>query len=427
MKAVRLILQAGLLLLAFTPLVITPSTYFPFIIGKAYFFRIVVLLCLPALFMGTATARSRVITAALGLLLWWCAGADALAGVPVIAFLGTYERMEGFIGLLFLALFTLEMMALFGERGMRLFLGVWCATSAVVAELALQQGMFNPLIARVSSTLGNPAFLATYAAECAFLSCYLAASSKRYWGRSPWLIVALVNIAEIAVTQTRGAALAICAGVGVMAVVRYGRRAVYWVAGAAGAAGAALAVLVSRGTGHYTENGLISRFADMGLHGQEGRARIEALKIALKAIAEHPIFGLGHDQFRAFYLEWGTPGLVPNPFDRVHDLPLDWAVSSGIPGLLLFAGLLGIVARMILTSRASDAQKAALMGFGAAYVTCNLFVFDTLATAIPLYAVIALMSGQTPEYKPRSRSNPGQPSTPRYWWANRQYWRGSWT
>lgn len=200
----------------------------------------------------------------------------------------------------------------------------------------------------------------------------------------------------IILTQSAGALfLGLPAAALTLLLLAHGRRALRPIAGAAAAGAALFALLVSS-----------ERFSRI-LTG-EGTAflRLRVWESALEMLRDHPLTGIGLDQFlylyRGRYIRpdaWQEPNL-----SHPHQIALDFWLRLGLPGLLLLIGMLIVFTRAALglhrRARQHDALTAAMaagaLGLMAGLVAHGLvdnsvFVNDlVLVFALALGSVAAL-------------------------------------
>jgi putative inorganic carbon (hco3(-)) transporter len=263
--------------------------------------------------------------------------------------------------------FALLVLALRGSRYLRWLVGAFCGSAALMAALALLQlaalhVTFSPLAS------GNQ--LVPYAAPRATGIYYgsgnsLGALLERALpvlvallvvprAANPWTrLVAAFGIALLAAglwaSDSRGAALGATAGCLLVLLFALGRR---WFSFAVLAA-LALAALWQR-----------ARLAQEFLAGHHGSGEVRALvwRAAWGMIRDHPIFGIGPDQFLYYYssrytdhpywipYENGhlTPALYEPNLAHPHNLPLEVWLSGGLLALGSFALILWDLARRFL-------------------------------------------------------------------------------
>ncbi len=152
-------------------------------------------------------------------------------------------------------------------------------------------------------------------------------------------------------TQSRGPLLAFVP-VFLLMLLGYARRTGYWVRSlllmGAMLVGVTVAALSLRGE-------MLDRFADVGTemttynHHTDAtgavRERIEMWRTAGRAIAAHPLAGLGIDQFGVFVRQQVASGHA-NPaidkYEHPHNEYLEAAATGGVPGLLVLLGVFGV-------------------------------------------------------------------------------------
>ena len=171
--------KGGLLLLTVTPLVVTPSTYFPFVVGKAVFTRsiievLVALWSLLALIAPTYRPRRSLVLVLLGAGLVWSVVSALMGASPQRSFWSNYERMQGvFDAAHWVALAMVVACLLRGPGQWQALLNGNLAVGLAVAVLTIFQYFGVPDVPyfgdvlrtemrRPSSTLGNPIYLGAY-------------------------------------------------------------------------------------------------------------------------------------------------------------------------------------------------------------------------------------------------------------------------
>lgn len=162
-------------------------------------------------------------------------------------------------------------------------------------------------------------------------------------------IFALLGLYGALLTQSRGPLLAF-APVFVIVVLIQSHRTGRWREGllflAIGVATAAAAATTLHGE-------VLTRFAavteEMSTYSEQDatgavRERLEMWRTARMAIAAHPISGLGLNQFGDYARERIAEGKVNatvERYDHPHSEYLEWAVTGGVPGLLVLVLLFG--------------------------------------------------------------------------------------
>ena len=141
-----------------------------------------------------------------------------------------------------------------------------------------------------------------------------------------------------------------------------------------------------------------------GRAGGSPAARLTIWRVLLPLLAQRPLLGYGPDTLELVFPAVYPPELVYYQgrgilVDRAHNLLLDWAMTTGVMGVLaqsvLFASFFGLTWRA--AQRTPDGrQRALLAGCLAAVggaVVGNLVSFDVTATATATVLLLALGVG----------------------------------
>jgi O-antigen ligase len=288
----------------------------------------------------------------------------------------------------------------------RLLLGAWLAGALVIALTGLWQYASNEMlinaegVQRVRAFYGSPNNLALYLERALAPVVALALFGEQRYLR--WLAagVALLLGGALLLTFSKGALL-----LGLPAMLF-----VLWLGG--------LSLLRQRGQSHR----LLWAIAVIGLlvglaltpflgterfqrlldfQGGTGFVRLQLWRSAWQIALDHPLFGVGPDNFlyayRSLYLlpaAWQEPNL-----NHPHNWPLDWWTRLGLPGLLLallwFGALLWRHWRGLRTGRQPVlhlgllAAVVAALAHGlidASYALPDLMIIWVLLTYLPVSA-----------------------------------------
>jgi hypothetical protein len=154
----------------------------------------------------------------------------------------------------------------------------------------------------------------------------------------------------------------------------------------AGALAVAVVVAVLSGVAGRATDVVADR--DGGAHG-----RLDEWRVAVRVIADHPLLGVGPEGYR---LVFGRAvddryeqvhGRQQLP-DRAHDALLDVAATTGIPGLVAYAGLLVVTGGLVLRGLRRDPWLVGLAAGLLAYAVQSLFLFP-LAELDPVAWLLA--------------------------------------
>ncbi|MCE5204289.1 MAG: O-antigen ligase family protein [Actinomycetia bacterium] len=397
-----------------------PFTYDQFDIVKVFVMRAIVLVAGAAWLWGLLTKGARVRTVKVGWLvlvfLAWVALTSVLSVHPPTAIFGKYRRFEGLLSFLtygatfFLALQVVDRPSRIRSLARSLVIGgALVAGYGVAQRLGLDPASWGTLPfeeRRAFSTFGNPDLLGGYLIFPLAISLGLALSEEKEWPRvTSWAAFLLIGVCLL-VSYVRGAwiggvvALGAVAAAAVVARAPFG--AVDW--GAVGLAGAAAVVETVRSLSSSSEvTNVIARILSI-FKFNEGSSltRFQIWQAALGAIKERPIFGWGPDTFRLLF-----PKFKPRAYtkaagylsvaDNVHDYPLQLASAIGIPGMLMFYGLIVWSLATSFTQvfvRGKGTERLVLAGFWAAvagYVVHLFFGLSVTGSTIFLWLSLGVL------------------------------------
>jgi O-antigen ligase/tetratricopeptide (TPR) repeat protein len=417
-----------------TPLFYIKQTVFPFIISKTAFFQslveIIFFLWL-ALAICDKKYRPRRTPALIGLAAFLAVLVfTAVLGMdPWRSFWSIYERAFGVVTFLHLGALVLVLSALYSEIPWRKLFYSSIVTATVVNIVAFLQ-LWNPNLlvnegegARPGSTFDNPSFLAGYALFHIFLALYLffalrkvddARAERRQKPNAVWAAVFLIatiilGIATVFITQTRGAVLALAAGVfvllllfalrppaGVAIPAFFKSKRVY---------GAAILLILlagalfwfTRGNSFWAKIPGVARFQNLTLGSNDILPRLIALNAAWRGFLDKPILGWGWDNFNVVFNKYYDPRALEQDyqetrFDKPHNFFMEYLVSGGVLLLLAFIFMLGALLYEARRHGGKIFYQIFLAAI-AAYIVQNLFLFDTLGPALIFFVFFGFIDG----------------------------------
>ncbi|MBI2410218.1 O-antigen ligase family protein [Candidatus Kaiserbacteria bacterium] len=414
----RYVALGALFLVPLTPLIVVDSFFFPFITGKAFYFRIVTEIAVAAwavLMLVDKAYRPRFSWLGVAVLVFvaWMSVADAFAPNAAKAFWSNFERMEGWILLVHLLGFFGAASAVLGaEKKWRAWFLSSLAVSLIVSAYALLQIAGRLAIhqgaTRIDASFGNSAYLAIYLLFNIFIALSLAFSERRPWLRYSLGGLALLEGVLLFFTETRGTVLALAAALvlaALLAAWKLAHRRARLVAALALALiiFASAAFYAARDTSFVRSNHTLQRIASISL--SDGQTRFTIWKMALAGVGERPVSGWGQEGFNYIFNAHYDPSLhTQEPwFDRAHSAFIDWLTAGGVPAFLLYVSLFGL-AFWYLWRPASEASRhgpqlsagerialtAALVG----YAVHNMFVFDNLYSYVYFFAILAYIDSK---------------------------------
>ncbi|MFN8481530.1 MAG: O-antigen ligase family protein [Anaerolineae bacterium] len=330
------------------------------------------------------------IVAALGIIVFLSAVQGLNSRVSLV---GSYNRDQGVVTLIaYLALFVLAAVWLRTNDQLQRLLDTVVLTSLPVAVYAgLQRigadpvpwGGFGAAVTdRVIGTQGNATFLGGYLALAIIPTLYLLlrARAEHKTARLAVYAVALAfQIIGLLLSDSRGAALGLAAGLVVWGLARAaadGHRRLAGIVVGLGVAGAVLVLainLAGGALGGVPIFGRLARLSDPTAGSNQVRIYVwEGLSDMVAARPERWPLGVGPDALYLGYYPYFVPALrqIDNPLvgshDRSHNEPLDRLATTGVLGLIAWLaaveGLFFYAARWL--GLADDrSRRTSLIGF----------------------------------------------------------------
>jgi len=319
--------------------------------------------CLALLGLGVSPDRARGLAALYRLVL-------GIAFMDVLARdLSSVGVVRGAVGALCAVGAALATAALFGTRWdiVRILpLSLYERIPRVMLDV-MERELFNPRIVGMALATLLPVPLAS--------GLYLSHRSARLLACMAALVIAVVLI----LSQSIQAALGVAAGLVILAV--WERR---WLVLAVSLALAALGGMWLWATGpQRVAQALLSVGHPLGIAVV---LRLDMWSRALAMLRDMPYTGIGPDVFAAVQAHF-YPGLLLGPEPHAHSLYLQLALDLGVPGLVCFGWLIGLIARKAVRTRRfrPEGEPLALLvgslGGLAAFLASG--AIDTLWTAKP--------------------------------------------
>lgn len=399
----------ALFLVPFAPLIVANHFFFPFITGKAFYFRIVVEIAVGAWVVLAILDRayrprfSWIGAIVLAFVLWMFV-ADVFAVNTLKAFWSNFERMEGWVLLAHLLGFFFASSAVLRVEGKW---RAWFLTSLGVSVMlvfhallqlaglaAIHQGS-----TRVDSSLGNSAYFAIYLFFNTFIALWLALTEERRWLKYGLFALAFVEAVLIFFTETRGTVLALT---GALLLATFLAALTGGAHVRRKALGAFMLVLLiaggfylARDSSFVEGNRVLERVGSISL--ADGHVRFTIWHMAWQGFLENPVLGWGQEGFNYAFNKYYDPSLFKQEpwFDRAHNAFIDWLIAGGLPAFILYLGLFGSAVLLLWrNSTLSRPERIALTAVLAGYACHNVFVFDNLYSYIYFFAVLALIDSQ---------------------------------
>lgn len=398
---------------AILPILYIDGLLYPYVTPKTLLFRGFGIIAV-ALFAYLAFSRHQFYWGRLRQKFSWIPGALLLVAYTTSAFgvdfyhsfWSTFDRGDGLLTLSIATLFF-YLVLLFADRKffskllkIVALVGTFVALHALLQWVEMNIGIDLPFIAesrgRLGGTLGNAAFLASYLGMTAFATFAVVREYAGGWRRLAYG-AAVLQMVIIFLTATRGTMLALMV-LGVVALVYFAfkkeerRMMVLAQAGLL-----ALAIFTSLFFVFRTELSKlpfepVSRIASLSVDEGTVSSRLFVWRGVFDEALKQPFAGYGAEHIDILFNRVYDPGAISEQwFDRSHNAFLDYFVQYGIAGLLLYLGMIFVLAIMGWRIwKEGNSQGAYFIAISGVYAIQNFFVFDT---AMTLWVLLVFTAG----------------------------------
>jgi len=416
-KYLNWVLKGVLYLVLITPLLVNSRFVFPFITSKTLFFRLIIELAIilyAALAMMAPKFRPKMTK--LSWLIVIFGGIILLTGITGVdfykSFWGTIERGEGFLTISHLIIYFLILSWTFKSKQEiinyitgAVIIGLFVDLYAILQRAQVENFfLFGRIIhsgeGRLSSTIGNAAFLGAFTLSQFFLSLLLFLKRKQLFWKIIMALAVIINLYVLYQTQTRGSAIG-------LAVVAFLTSIFYFFKSPDKikkiiAATILLIIIISssliwikKDSSLVQSSKMLRRLVNISATDVTTESRIAAWKTSWNGWKDRFVFGYGWENYNVAFNKY-FPAIIFRDagsqlwFDRAHNTIFDVAVATGIIGLICYLSIFGLALYYLYKNIKYDFDfSAILMALLIAHFVQNIFVFDVLSTYIILFLVFA--------------------------------------
>src|SRR3989339_626820 len=410
----------------FTPLLFYRYFFYPFVTTKVFAFRLLIELAV-VLFAINFFKQQKV--RCYKSPIWWLylslvviSFAAAIFGVNYTnSFWSNIERADGLLMLIHVfALFVLAVFAIDNINKWRwIFRLSLIATLFVVAYGLMQHFEIFYAISttggRLSSTLGNAAYLGSYLIINLFLALYLLYSDKYWFWRIFYIVTVILSFITIFMTQTRGAILGVLGGLFLLAILSIFRGDNKKYVKQAGMLVMILIILflvsiyAFKDATFIKSNETLSRLTSISYDNYTTRSRLVAWEAAVKGFKDRPILGWGPENYNYAFSKYFPPEIYADSgsqlwFDKAHSVLFEYLVTTGLVGVInYFALLLLVIYYLFKTKNLKRFESNVLIALLAGYTFANMFVFDTINTYILFALILAFVNNMALERESKAK------------------------
>ncbi|MDD2696903.1 MAG: O-antigen ligase family protein [Candidatus Pacebacteria bacterium] len=404
-KLYLLIIEWGIYVSLFAPLVFIRTYFFPFVVSKTIFFRTLVDIIFIAyilLAISNPKYRPRItpLTIAVTIFLVIIVLTSVLGVNFERSFWSTFERMTGLLSFFHLYAFYIVLTSVFKERKQwEVVLSVSILAAVFICLYALTA---TEAATRGGGTLGNTSFLSAYLLFNIFFALILLIVKSGLWRIFYAAALFIFLYAMFFNTEpTRGAIGGLVAGLFIMGfgflfyyLFSSGKRTLRISA-------LILIVLMVLGLFGFLQLDFTKEKIAQLWRSSSVQSRLLVWSMGWQGWQERFLFGWGQENFNIPFAKYYRPQLPLTYdvwYDRVHNIVLDMGVSSGIFGLLSYLSIFGVAifGLMKTLSKVSEKKNTMLL-FGMfavllSYFVQNIWVFDMISSYIMFFLALAFIN-----------------------------------
>ncbi len=410
----------------FIPLIADNNFFFPFIFPKVITFRLMVsVMFLAYLFLVYLNANFRpkfslIFLSALAFVV--IAFISSFFGPDFrLSFWGDIERGEGLILWLHLLVYFIVLFNVIKSQEIWHYLLEFSLFSSLLLSIyGLGQAMDLEFVlstagVRVSSTVGNPAFLAAYLFFQIAFASYLFSVRKNLLLKAYYVFLIGFFSYIIFATQTRGALIGLMAGflvASALLILKSKNKPVKTMS-----LSLVFLIFLSIFTLYAFKDSQIvkttrlnSAASIFNYHNEKTfKTRVMAWEAAWKGFKEKPVFGYGLESYNKVFDKNFPPLLYERAgsqvwFDRAHNVFFDRLITVGILGFLAYLAFVLLPAIYLffwlfrkdnLENNEQKAKKTfaiVFIGLTVGFLIQNLAVFETITTYIILFFTWAFLA-----------------------------------
>lgn len=408
------------LAILFSPLIVNSNFYFPFIVPRNLFFRLLVEISLTLyliLIVLDKSFRPKFNKAYLIFLFFILSLtiSSLLAGTFSLSFWSNFERMDGLINWYHLVAYIFVLIGIFSRDPKKIFLffKISLIPALLVTFIALGQKLGLDFILkssggeRLASTLGNAAYVASYMFLHIIIAAYLFLKSKtnKFWSYF-YLLSILLFIWTLVSTETRGPFLGLILFIFLLGLFflwfkRKEKNNWYWIVLSLVALSMIFTPIVfwQKNSTWVQAVPLFNKIAHISLTDTTTQSRLVIWRSSLAGVKEKPIFGWGEENFPEVFNRYFPIEIFHSTgsevwFDRPHNILVQHLVHGGLVGLSLYLAIF-IYLIFLLYKKQSEDKDWLSFSFWTAFLLSflfqDLFIFDNLNVNVVFYFILAFL------------------------------------
>ncbi|HKR09960.1 MAG TPA: O-antigen ligase family protein, partial [Gemmatimonadaceae bacterium] len=411
---------ALLLLSLLVPVIVGTGFFFPYVVPRNIFFRVVVELGVAALVLAVCFS-GKTLDLRDEPIFWALLGFVAASLVSALfspatmhSLFGDFERMGGVWAWLHLLLFFLLLRTLRDEDWPWVLNGALIVSLVVSVAAIIEHTGFSTaasgdqLVVPSGATIGNPGLLAAYLLLSIAIAAYLATTSVRY--RLLYIAAALIDVLGMIFGENRSSVIGLVIAIALAAIIyatltasRRVRILLPSIAIAFGVIVFGSALIVRKFPASAFSQHVpivLGRLAATNPAGSD-RSRTMQWSAAVAGFKDRPIVGYGPENHNLIWSAHFDPDIYSidtQIYDRTHNQYLEVLATGGLLGIFAFAAVwiaIGVtIGRAYRSGRLTPAAFAVLCSIQFAYATYLAFWFFDLNSTMLWILLAALIASR---------------------------------
>ena len=421
-KILWLLVKISLVLVLFAPLIVSTNFYFPYIVPRNLWFRFFVnisffsYLFLIFRYQEFKPRFNKAFILFLGFILTLTLS-SLLAGNFSFSFWSNFERMDGLLNWLYLAMYSFVFIgvlrhgpdSVFTIFKIALLPAILVALVAVAQKLNLSFVLESAGGDRLASTLGNAAYVGSYMFLYTLVAFYLLFKEKinRYW-KSGYIFTIALFVWTLMATDTRGAFLGLLLfiflfGVFYLVLQKQKKTKIYFtVLGILIASIVFVSLLFIQKNSNWVKVvPIFNKISQISLSDTTTQSRLLIWRNSWQGVSEKPIFGWGEENFSTVFNKYFPIEIFHDIgsetwFDRPHNILVQHLIHGGFVALLLYLSIFTYLIFILFKNYKKDLDWFTLSFWSAfllSFLFHDLFIFDSLNTNVILYLLLAYLFG----------------------------------
>jgi tetratricopeptide (TPR) repeat protein len=399
------IIEWGTYLILLTPFIFVKDYFFPYVVPKTIFFRVIVDIIFIAyilLVISNPRYRPKFTPLTIGIIVFL--GVLILTSITGVnferSFWSTFERMTGLLTFFHLFVFYIVLTSVFKER--KYWERILSVSILVGVIICLYVWMSTEATARGGGTLGNTSFLSAYLLFDIFFAIILLFTIKNWWkifyGAS---LIFFLYTMFFNQEPTRGAIGALWGGLFVLGfsylvyfLFSLGKKSFKILA-------VSLVLLIILGSIGFLQLSFVKE--KIGEIWQSGsmQSRLVVWKMGWESWQGRFWLGWGPENFNIPFAKYFNPELPLTHdiwYDRVHNIILDTGVASGILGLITYLAIFAVAIWGLARTAAKVAEKRniifplGMISLLLVYLAQNIWVFDMVSSYMVFFLTLAFIN-----------------------------------